>query len=581
MNKTLIPVFLACIAVFLSACQKEPDITLPVSPGAINDKTVTATFNGIVVDPSGKPLLNVKITSGNEVTSTGAYGFFRLKNIESSEQFGHIKAEKTGYFPGSRTVYTDASSSNFVVIQLIERELAGTLENGSGTITIDEGVTVSFNQSAFVTAAGDAYTGSVNVYASFLDPESRDFTRIMPGDLRGITSTNEVTALLSYGMLAVELEGTSGEQLQLASGNKATIRTAIPPSLLAKAPSSMPLWFFDENVGLWKEEGAATRDGNFYTGEVSHFTYWNYDDPLAFVYLSLELQNNDDESLPYTYLKIVDKSNGSYGAGYTDSTGKLKLWVPKGAPLEINVQNECRETYFTTTVGPYTNDADLGILHVTVPQSATIEITGTAVDCMGDPLKNGFANIYLNGLNYAAEITDGHFNRKIERCSDLATTASIYILDRDAQKESVHKDVGVTSGTYNAGEFTTCEQSSDQYVNMTIGNDQYSLTFPPDTLSIFRSDKTTSFNFSQAPFDVNSPRIYFTAADTVPYTGETSCDVRVNQEAYSGDSMTLVVSKYGRVNDFIEMTITGNVIANDSSGVVLPFSADLRIRRKN
>ncbi len=55
-------------------------------------------------------------------------------------------------------------------------------------------------------------------------------------------------------MAAVELTGTSGELLQIATGKKATLTLSIPSSLAASAPATIPLWFFDEAKGLWKEE---------------------------------------------------------------------------------------------------------------------------------------------------------------------------------------------------------------------------------------------------------------------------------------------------------------------------------------
>ena len=41
----------------------------------------------------------------------------------------------------------------------------------------------------------------------------------------------------------------------------------------------MPLWYFDEQKGMWVEEGVATKQGNQYVGTVNHFTDWNCDIP--------------------------------------------------------------------------------------------------------------------------------------------------------------------------------------------------------------------------------------------------------------------------------------------------------------
>ncbi len=58
-------------------------------------------------------------------------------------------------------------------------------------------------------------------------------------------------------MLVVELEGAGGEKLQIAPGHKVKLNMNIPQSLLASAPQNIPLWYFDETDGKWKEEGSA------------------------------------------------------------------------------------------------------------------------------------------------------------------------------------------------------------------------------------------------------------------------------------------------------------------------------------
>ncbi len=87
-------------------------------------------------------------------------------------------------------------------------------------MNVAAGVTVSFNNTEFVTAAGTSYNGTVKAFAAYLDPTADNFAGIMPGDLVGINTSNSPVTLESYGMLVVELEGTGGEKLQIAPGHK-------------------------------------------------------------------------------------------------------------------------------------------------------------------------------------------------------------------------------------------------------------------------------------------------------------------------------------------------------------------------
>jgi len=99
----------------------------------------------------------------------------------------------------------------------------------------------------------------------------------MPGDLRGITTGGKEVALKTYGMMNVELQDDAGNKLQVASGQQATITVAVPSALQGTAPATIPLWYFNDSTGRWIQQGAGALQGSSYIGNVSHFTWWNYD----------------------------------------------------------------------------------------------------------------------------------------------------------------------------------------------------------------------------------------------------------------------------------------------------------------
>jgi len=149
--------------------------------------------------------------------------------------------------------------------------------NGDGgTIETNDGAKVTFGSNTIIDSNGNLYNGSVSVYAHWYDPTSEDLSLTMPGDLRATDALGNEVQLATFGMLAVELETPDGQPLNISEGNTAELTFPLE-ELADGAPNEIPLWYLDEESGIWKEEGQATKVGNTYVGEVSHFSFWNCD----------------------------------------------------------------------------------------------------------------------------------------------------------------------------------------------------------------------------------------------------------------------------------------------------------------
>ena len=124
-------------------------------------------------------------------------------------------------------------------------------------------------------------------------------------------NNNRVT-LASYGMIAVELESTAGEKLQIATGNSATLTMPIPSSIQSSAPATIALWSVNEQTGIWKEEGTATRSGSNYVGTVSHFSFWNCDISIPAVNLSMTIKDEHAVPLVHAHVRLTRQNPGSF-----------------------------------------------------------------------------------------------------------------------------------------------------------------------------------------------------------------------------------------------------------------------------
>lgn len=474
-----------CIAAILiiGSCRKSNHDT--PNPGD-NTITVTANLTGRITDANNLPVSGAFVKAGSSTTTTDINGNFLFSSISLGKNAGFVSVEKEGYFLGSRTIMVHAGSTNYVAIQLIKKTVAGTISGSSGgTITVPNGGSINFGGNSFINADNNrAYTGTVSVSTYFIDPTASNFNNMMPGALRGINTGNEETALQSFGMMAVELTGTAEEKLQLAPGKTATITFPIPTALQAQAPASIALWSFNDTTGLWKREGTATKQGASYVGIVSHFSFWNCDQPFTAVDFSVTLK--DQTGAPITSAQVVLKTAGdtmSVGSGYTDNGGFTSGKIPAGKTFVMTVYSQCQTVLYTAQVGPFTTTADLGTITINNAGTSLLSIAGTVLNCNRAAVANGFVDIALDNNHYRASLMNG-FSINIQRCSSAPATAIITAYDLDANQNAV-TTVPVTTGAVNLGQISACGTTIPEFYNFTVSGNGSSYVPTADSLTMY------------------------------------------------------------------------------------------------
>lgn len=271
----------------ITGCQKEFSSERPDVP-TLSQQT---SIEGRVIDDSGMPVVGATVKAGLSNGTSDKNGMFKITNAVFSTPETFVTVSKPGYFKGSRTFFSRDKSNNYIKIQLLRKAISGRIPSSAGG-DVDirgDGGNVHFEPNSFVTESGSNYTGTVLVATQYLDPTLEGVSDQMPGDLRGSNTAGNVVGLKSYGMIAVELLGENGQALQLKSGLPATVQINIPASKNTTAPATIPLWYFNDSTGLWKQEGTATKNGTQYEGTVAHFSFWNCDDPFAYVILKRDL----------------------------------------------------------------------------------------------------------------------------------------------------------------------------------------------------------------------------------------------------------------------------------------------------
>jgi len=259
---------------------KEYDPELRIELG----KEVYASFYGQILDEMLHPVEGALISVGESEVYTDKDGFFRLDKAQVNEYYALLTVEKLGYFKGYRNVIPKLKRSSEIKIMMQEKVKVGSIVAETGGQVYIEGQdhSVSF-QPGFVDEWNNEYEGIVQVYAKYIDPHGEYIDLLMPGSLdRAVTRDNEEVALISYGMLNVELYGSEGERLQLAEGSFAELSIKAPESRFKSIghPEDVPIWYLDDMKGYWIEYGMATLINGQYVGKVPHFTPTNVDEPI-------------------------------------------------------------------------------------------------------------------------------------------------------------------------------------------------------------------------------------------------------------------------------------------------------------
>ena len=474
---------------FFTGCQRELENPNPGGSNnnpIVNDNImVIGGVNGTVIDENNQPVSGASVTSGSNTTTTDRYGAFTFNNISLSKANGYVKVIKPGYFTGTRTFISTAGRIHNVRIMLLPKTNSGSFTGTTGgTITLSGGGKLVMPANAVTDASGNAYSGMVDLAMTWIDPTALNLPEIVPGDLRGLTTSGVERGLETYGMLGVEMTGPGGQVLKIATGKTAELTFPIPATLSGIAPASIDLWHFDEVTGRWKQEGTAVKTGSTYIAQVSHFSFWNCDAPFPLINLCMTIVNAGNNQ-PLNNVKVrIKRPNGSYGYGITDAYGNLCGKVPKDEALILQVLDQCYNVVYTQNIGPFSADATLGTISATIPATNTLIITGTVTNCAGANVTNGVAVIYTAGTySFNVPVVNGVFSHTIIRCNSSTLNFSVMGIDYAAQQQGNPVGGSATSGTVNIGTVQACGTSSAEFVEVLIAGNPLNFTSPPDNIN--------------------------------------------------------------------------------------------------
>ncbi|WP_187659997.1 Ig-like domain-containing protein [Flavobacterium buctense] len=535
--------------------------------------TASKDFIGQIVDIYNNPIQGVTIKIGSLSTQTDVNGVFILNGAEVYERYAHITATKSGYIDGSRSM-VPTSGKNNVKIMLLPNDPLETIQSGvTSEVSIYSGTKIVFD-GAFVDANGNDYSGSVQVAMFHLTPTDENISKLMPGMLYAQTETNEQAVLETFGMINVELRGSAGQKLNIKEGHTAEITMRIDDSQLATAPSSIPLWHFDEERGYWKEDGVATKVGNKYVGEVSHFSWWNCDAPFPLVTLTVTIVDANGNGISNVGVGLIANGNTWPVMGYTNNQGQISGLVPSNQTIVLNVYPDyygCNSSniIYTTSIGPFS--ANTTLPNIVINNSSTTmssTVVGNLVKCNNTNVTNGYVILNRAGGYSVSPVTNGAFSFNEIYCpSNTQFTLKGYDMENLQTTDSIAYNF--TSPITTIGNLQACT-AVDEFISYQVDNNPTVFLIQSVNGGASGQGTPNTNGFYLSGFNNNDQSsIYIWGSTNVPgvyTTDEFSIEGGIGY-IYSGTTNTLQfnLNQVGAVGQYIDMTFSGTY--TDSNGV--------------
>ena len=388
---------------------------------------------GEVTSETGVPMEGAVVSLGNVQVQTDSNGIFGISGL-ANKKHGFLRISKTGFFDAFPTFTARKDGSEYLEVILIPKG-STKLVSGTkgGTVVTQRGASVTFQSDGF-TLNGSPYRGNVSVNTFYLDPTRDDIDKVMPGNLTAINAEGEDRLLRSFGMLKVELTDGNGNEVELSK--PAELSMPIPDKLLSDAPSTIPMWYFDEDKAKWIEEGVGVLEGTNYKASVEHFTFWNCDVPSELISLSGSVEHNG--SGIRISVCIINEVNGEIRCSHSNSKGLFEGKVPRNVPLKLSIIYCDGEEVYTESIGPFADDHNLQTIELmNFSQDEFIRIYGLATDCMNKRVSRGFIEVqgyfYISGRRIPGDTlfkiipidSDGSFDELVE-CSILGGLGQVY-----------------------------------------------------------------------------------------------------------------------------------------------------------
>lgn len=589
-------VILIAFTFFTTSCQRNDDFMPDDSLVDTGDQTgddddsvgnldqyfggqISRDFFGQVVDENNVGISGATVKVGTDTATTDDNGIFSIANAQVNERFGYLRITAPGYVTSGRAVLP-TDGTNKIKMMLLSADVTATVNSGAvETVNLPNGTTVTLSGD-YIDANGNPYSGPVSVILDYLDPASADLDAVMPGMLYAEDAAGDERYLQTYGMISVELRDGSGNELNIDPSTPAELRFPLDANLLGVAPTTIPLWSFDDALGYWIEDGQATLQGNEYVGMVSHFSFWNCDAPFPIVDFCTTVTDTSGVLIANATVAITFPGNPYPRVGITDSNGQVCGKIPYGEVLTIEIIDLCGNSVSTTTAGPFTATVAHGPIVVTAPSTTTQQVVGILNDCVGAPVTDGYVIVTYEGESFYDSVTAGNYSINLLSCP-VSNNFTVEGVDLGNVKTSGIINYTFTPPVTNLSAIPACDPVAE-YIEYTVAGLTQKIFITDITAGDNTGTGATGFYISAQTVsdyfyvggNTTTPGVYTWAPPGTPgFILEANIDLDYNVP----NSISFQLNAYGAIGGYIDLTFNGTY--TDTSGNIQSISGSVHVYR--
>ena len=318
------------------------------------------TVTGQVVSlADNTPVSGATVKTDSGTTTSATDGKFSISAPTGDRTV--VRVEASGYaeaFPVARVLSGQTTTLGVKLVPIGVTETVSVAVGGTVSVP-NSPARVVIPSNSLVPADGGTPTGSVNVSVTPINPAEEP--SVMPGGFNGIAAGGgSVQPIESGGAMQLDIRDSAGTRYDLARGSRATIRIPLATQS-PNPPATMPLWYFDETAGVWREEGEATLQGTgsnrFYEGTVSRVVYWNADLVLESIVVNGCVKDANGQPVANAWIQTegIDYTGVAYDSTAADGTFSVAMRRNSRAKLGLfEFDNQ------TFNVVPVTNTVNVG-----------------------------------------------------------------------------------------------------------------------------------------------------------------------------------------------------------------------------